>query len=104
MIAQQQAQLALAFEAIPPKPPEGVPDEVTQLFEQFAFQAIASGKTRFSADAILHRIRWYVGVERQDGQEFKCNDHWTASLARYFMKKHPQHKGFFETRRSREDD
>jgi hypothetical protein len=31
-------------------------------------------------------------------REFKCNDHWTAPLARWFMKRHPQLEDFFELR------
>lgn len=77
--------------------PDDIPGDVAELFEKFALQLIATGRSHYSSDAILHRIRWYHHVERRDG-DFKCNDHWTAALSRWFMAKHPQHLGFFETR------
>jgi hypothetical protein len=55
---------------------------------------------RYSSDAVLHRIRWEYQIERGI-REFKCNDHWTAPLARWFLKKHPHMDGFFELRQAR---
>ena len=81
------------------QPPEGVPPEVVRLYERFALQ-VAKIRQRFSSDAILHRIRWECAIERGD-REFKCNDHWTAPLARWFMRLHPEYEGFFETRERR---
>lgn len=78
---------------------DGVPAEVCALFEKLALQVAASGRKRFSSDMILHRIRWHYQVEQRVG-DFKCNDHWTAPLARWFLSRHPELPGFFETRRS----
>jgi hypothetical protein len=78
---------------------EDVPLDVLNLYETLAFQIIAAGYKRYSSDAILHRIRWTMKIERGD-REFKCNDHWTAPLSRWFMERHPEHEGFFETRES----
>jgi hypothetical protein len=82
-----------------PKPamPKGIPEDVAKLYEKLALDVIATGRVRYSSDAILHRIRWFHHVERGD-VDFKCNDHWTAPLARWFMGLHPSHAGFFETR------
>lgn len=80
-------------------PPTDIPADVLGLFEELTFSAIRAGRKRYSSDAILHRIRWHYQIERGDDQ-FKCNDHWTAKLSRWFMEKHPEHAGFFETRRS----
>lgn len=77
--------------------PEGIPEDVAALYEKLTLDVIASGFVRYSSDAILHRIRWFHHVERGD-VDFKCNDHWTAPLARWFMALHPSHAGFFETR------
>lgn len=77
--------------------PFGVPDDVAEQFERLTFEAIRRGMSRYSADAILHRIRWFYQIERGD-TEFKCNNNWTAVLSRWFMTKHPQYYGFFETR------
>jgi hypothetical protein len=75
---------------------DGIPDEVVALFEQLAL-SLSADRKRYSADAILHRIRWHFTVERGD-RDFKCNDHWTATLSRWFMVKYPHLNGFFETR------
>lgn len=74
-----------------------VPPGVSTLFEKLALSVIARGFRRYSADAILHRVRWHHHVEIGD-RDFKCNDHWTAPLARWFLRRHPEHSGFFETR------
>lgn len=91
------------FAPAPPKPlqqpqfPDGVPEDVCHLFEHFALEAAGTGIGRYSSDAILHRIRWHAVIERGN-REFKCNDHWTAPLARWFIGKHPELDGFFELR------
>ena len=82
--------------------PKGVPADVSAAFERFTFEVIAGGFDHYSADAILHRIRWHFTIERGI-RTFKCNNNWTAALARWFMLKHPARDGFFATRRSKED-
>lgn len=81
-------------------PPSGVSVEVAALFEDLALQVWGRGYRHFSADAILHRIRWEFTIER-DG-EWKCNNNHTASLARWFLKRHPGMAGFFALRSRRE--
>jgi hypothetical protein len=75
-----------------------IPQEVLDMFEGYTFALIGAGYTRYSSDAILHRIRWHKHVEQGDS-DFKCNDHWTSALSRWFMDCHPEHEGFFETRK-----
>ena len=77
--------------------PAGVPPEVCVLFDRLALDLIKRGFDRYSADAILHQIRWKMHMMRGD-RTFKCNDHWTAPLARWFMAKHPKAGKFFELR------
>jgi hypothetical protein len=77
----------------------GIPDEVVHLFEKLALSLVARGYERYSADAILHRIRWHFQVER-GMRDFKCNNNWTARLSRWFLDKYPVLNGFFETRAS----
>lgn len=79
------------------EPPEGIPSDVATLFERLALQVAKAGHERYSADAILHRIRWHMHIERGN-REFKCNDHWTSQLSRWFLAKHPEMPKFFETR------
>lgn len=76
---------------------EGCPQDVADLFERIALELHRGGRKSFSSDAILHRIRWYHHVERGN-DSFKCNDHWTAPLARWFLANHPECGKFFELR------
>ena len=93
------------FSSLPPPPsrlPPGIPGEVCAKFDELAL-GLADGSLsgyafpRYSADAILHRIRWHFTIERKD-RAFKCNNNWTAKLARWWMEKRPEHAGFFELR------
>lgn len=95
MIRQQRD----LFDSAPPD----VPGEVIEMFERFTLEAIAGGMTRYSARAVLHRIRWHHHVERGD-REFKVNNNCSAGLARWFMAAHPEHDGVFETRASRAEE
>ncbi len=82
--------------------PAGVPVDVADKFEELALVVARAGYRRYSADAILHRIRWNETVELGN-RDFKCNDHWTAVLARWFLHHHPEHAGLFELRQSRQE-
>lgn len=92
------------FSAAPPRAPfpDGIPLDVGTLFEKFALELVRSGRKRYSARAIIHRIRWHYHVER--GIDFKVNDHCSTPLARWFHETYPQHNGFFETRERREEN
>ena len=81
---------------------QDIPIDVRNLFEKLTLQIINTGRKRYSADSILHRIRWHFSIEHGN-RDFKCNDHWTSELARWFHNKHPEHAGFFVTRKSRFD-
>lgn len=82
----------------PPSPyPDGVPVEVCRLFEKLAHELIDNGFERFSADAILHKIRWEMRVDRGD-RAFKINNDHAAPLARWFIARNPSAKTFFELR------
>lgn len=81
--------------------PDGIPIEVCVLFERLALQVSRNGYERYSSDAILHRIRWELQIEKGD-REFKANNNWTAPLARWFLANHPDMPKFFETRQSPE--
>ncbi len=74
-----------------------VPTDVRFHFERLALEVAARGFTHYSSDAILHQVRWHMHVDRGI-REFKCNDHWTAPLARWFLERHPDMGEFFELR------
>lgn len=96
-------QMALNFAATPKvMPPADCPAEVLTLFESLTLKVIASGFSHYSADAILHRIRWEQHIERGN-RDFTVNNNWAAPLARWFMAIHTIHAGFFELRRSKHD-
>lgn len=77
---------------------EDVPSDVRRLFEHFALEIAGKGFERYSADAILHRIRWHERVERGH-HGFLCNDRWTSCLSRWMLRRHPELPlGFFELR------
>lgn len=72
--------------------------DVWEMFERFALDAIAAGHRTYSADAVLHRVRWECGVVKRD--TWKCNNNLTAWYARKFHRLHPRHAGFFRLRAS----
>lgn len=77
--------------------PLGIPIAVCDKFEELALIIAENGYKRYSSDAILHRIRWHMQIERGD-RAFKANNNWTAPLARWFLAKHPELPKFFELR------
>lgn len=79
----------------------GIPPDVVRLFEQLSIQIAERGFVKYSARAVLHRIRWHYHIDKGD-KSFKCNNNWTPRLSRWFMDKHPELGEFFETRASPE--
>ncbi len=53
------------------------------------------GHDRYSADGVLHILRWEGRVKRLDGEAFRCNNVFSSRLA---MVRFPDLNGFFETR------
>jgi|SanBayMetagenome_1026888.scaffolds.fasta_scaffold36017_2 hypothetical protein len=72
--------------------------KVWKMFETFTFDRINKGHSKYSADSILHRIRWESPVEKTGGEEYKINNNISSYMARHFIRKHPKHKEFFELR------
>jgi hypothetical protein len=62
---------------------------VWDLFQVFTRQAIAAGRTRYSSDSILHRIRWHVDIETTGCGGFKINDHSSCFYARKWNEANP---------------
>ena len=79
--------------------------QVYRLFCKFADDVVRSGRSRYSARTILHRIRWYTTVETDDPTaSVKINDHWSPFYARLYEKDHPNAGELFEKRRSIADE
>jgi hypothetical protein len=73
--------------------------EVYDLFKRFALELLGRGRERYSADAILHRIRWHYAVN--PGKEFdgfKINDHFSSRYARKLAAEDVRFAEFFEFR------
>lgn len=68
-----------------------------RMFVRFTLDAIAAGHQHYSADAIVHRMRWHTSVETR-GDEFKVNNSFVRFMADRFAAEHPAHRGFFRTR------
>jgi hypothetical protein len=77
--------------------------EVWRLFEQFTFHMIGRGFRHYSADAVLHRVRWETATQLDDGSGYKISNIWSAWYARKFHRAHPDHAGFFRCRASLAD-
>lgn len=75
---------------------------VYDLFRRFAVEALESGRPRFSADCVLHRIRWFEAVETRGGA-FKVNDAAGAFYARMLAAEDPRFARFFRFRASAAD-
>jgi len=74
---------------------------VYDLVERFTFEVINRGFMHYSINSIFERIRWHTDVETY-GDEFKLSNNHRAYYARYFMHNHPEYKGFFRTKPTRE--
>lgn len=72
--------------------------EVWDMFEDFAFAMIYRGYKNYSVNAIFERIRWEKDAGGDGINQFKIGNNYRAFYARRFMKKYPQHEGFFRTR------
>jgi hypothetical protein len=63
--------------------------EVWDLFCMFAFGLIDKGFKRYSADAVMHRVRWETSAGRPNANgeaPFKINNNFIAIYARAFMR------------------
>ncbi len=75
--------------------------DVYVLFRRFALQLLRAGRRRYSADAILHRVRWHYATSSGGGEDFKINNNFVSRYARKLIRKRPEFRDFFETRRLR---
>lgn len=76
---------------------------VWELFKRFTLQVINAGHAHYSADCVLHRIRWHTSVDTGRGEDFRINNNYAAGYARKFETEFPRHRGFFRLRASKLD-
>jgi len=77
--------------------------EVYAMFRRFAFEVHRAGHSRFSARAIVHRIRWETAMKPTD-EQFKINNNWTPYLARKLAAENTMFADFFEFRHAKADE
>lgn len=65
-------------------------------FKEATFALIKVGRKHFSADAILHSIRFNTVL--RGGTDFKINNNYSSMYSRMFTSNFPEHKDFFEQR------
>jgi len=70
--------------------------EIWQQFKDATFALIRVGRNHFSADAILHSIRFNTVI--RGGKDFKINNNYSSMYSRMFTANYPEHTGFFEQR------
>ena len=69
-------------------------------FRGYAYEAKYAGFRRFSAHAIIQRIRWFHSIDMREGDHFKINDQFAGRFARWLAAVEPQvFVDFFEFRR-----
>lgn len=73
---------------------------VWDLFVKFTMELIRAGRQRYSADSILHRIRWETAVNTTD-ETFKINNNYASFYSRKFANIYAMYKDFFEFRKSK---
>jgi hypothetical protein len=71
---------------------------VVEAFIGFALELRAAGVRRYSAKAVVERLRWESAV-RGHGEDFAWNNNYTSRLARLATDRCPALKGMFEFRR-----
>ena len=73
---------------------------VYKKFKKYAKQLFRNGRRRYSADAIVHFIRYEQDFTTR-GDRFKINNNHVAYLARDLVREDKRFKGFFEKRHLR---
>lgn len=73
------------------------PDFFT-LFERFTAEAIRRGHHNLSGWLIANRVRWETSIVTA-GDDYKIPNDYIALFVRLYMVRHPQHLGFFRTKK-----
>lgn len=76
--------------------------DVYRQFEALAFEAMAAGLKHYSADAIMHVVRFKSDVRGRGRRKFKINNNYVAFYTRLFDEVHPQHADLFAKRSSQQ--
>ena len=76
--------------------------KVWTLFSTFTFEMIDRGFKHYSVNGIFERIRWETDqAPTNGGKSFKIGNNFRPFYSRAFMRKNPEHDGFFRTRKQK---
>ena len=78
--------------------------EVWDMFVRFTEDRIARGFKNYSAYNIFERIRWETEVGGDAPEQWKINNNFRPFYSRRYMAMHPEHAGFFRTRKQTSGD
>lgn len=67
-------------------------------FVRVTLRLIGAGRTHYSADAIMHVVRFERAVSSKDGEGYKINNNHVTHVARAFVRAYPEHGSFFTFR------
>jgi len=76
--------------------------DIWESFRTLTLRLISKGKSHYSADGILHVIRFEVETSTT-GQSLKINNNWSACYSRKWAIYYPEFADFFERRKSQAD-
>jgi len=74
--------------------------EIWEAFKELTFQLIKAGRKHYSADGILHAIRFNTAI--RGSNERKIDNNYSSYYSRLFTGNFPEHKDFFEQRKLKE--
>ena len=78
-----------------------VHEKKPQIYEEFkkaTFKLIKAGVPRYSADGIMHVVRFLTVQTMHPDSNFKISNNTITFYARLFVRDFPQHKDFFRYR------
>ena len=70
--------------------------EIWEEFKKLCFDLIRAGRRHYSADGILHAIRFNTAIRGSEMR--KIDNNYSSMYSRMFTANFPQHKDFFEQR------
>lgn len=73
--------------------------EVYEEFKKLAYQMKATGRRKYSCDAIIHVLRWNFDLETRGDDEFKINNNIRSLYGRLLAWNDENFMTFFEFRR-----
>lgn len=77
---------------------------VWKLVEKYTLMLIERGFAHHSINAVFERVRWDINVDTKSEEGVKLNNDYRAHYTRLWNEVHPEHAGFFRTRRMRSAD